>query len=587
MTALFSCCSAGKRHPSFPPFPMQLPSAARCATTSERAGAPGELPRGEIIVRLLSLVVFFLFSAVPAATAQGFQISPLSVEGDVPPGTAVEIPIEITPTSLIGERVLQVEVVQLAQSANGAFRGIPFEEGADLPRSAAPWITAPSEVVVLPREPSTLTLIMDVPTSARGAYAAGILLVAELPEGESGVQLTVRVLIPIIVTTEGRLVRQEVRLSDARLRYRFPQGADASEGTPEAQPVPDSTLVDAVIENAGGTFSRFTGGIWVDVADDTGAWRQVRRVDIAESRLLPETAITLPVDVGRLLPSGEYRIRGELYVDGRRTAPLRREITFEGHPEVEALLTDIELPIEPALLVYDYREGATRTSAISFTNPSIDPVEVRLSVELPQEIAGRASASIRDTDISAADWIQASPEVFTLRPGQSRNVRLTARFPASSADQQNYYATLAAEAIYLDGQRAGASRALIEVKGDQGEDAPELEMTALRLSGTENAGEYALSARVTNIGNVLVRPGLAYFLVDDAGQPLRSADLTSSEDAPLLPLAARGFGATVETGDVEEGAYTLLIVARDGDRELTEQSLPVRLSEEGGLELLE
>jgi hypothetical protein len=31
----------------------------------------------------------------------------------------------------------------------------------------------------------------------------------------------------------------------------------------------------------------------------------------------------------------------------------------------------------------------------------------------------------------------------------------------------------------------------------------------------------------------------------------------------------------------------LLIVARDGDRELTEQSLPVRLSEEGGLELLE
>lgn len=514
-------------------------------------------------MRLFTIVLFAslaLVAVAERAAAQGFQVRPLFVDGEVPPGSDVVIPVEITPTSQLEGRRIEIDVVQLTQSASGAFQGVPYDPDAAPPRSAAAWIDVPSEVVLEPREATLLEVNLRVPVAARGSYAAGLLLSAPPPEGAEGLRLTLRVLIPIILGTEGRPARQDVRLADASLRYRLPETG----GAPAADGFPETTLVDAVIENNGGTFSSFRGDLWIDVKDPGGEWRQVRRAELPEARLLPETAISLPVNLGRLLPTGDYRVRGELYVDGRRTAPLRREIAFQGHPGIEALATDIDLEVAPAVLEYTYRAGARRSAIIAVTNPALDPVEVTVGVTLPEGMAGRASATVRDTDLSAVDWIAVQPAQFVLRPGQTRNLRLLASFPDAEPSQQNHYAALAFEARYADGQRAGSAAGLVEVSREGGEDRPEIALAPLRLATTGTAGEHALALRATNVGNVLLAPAAEYRVLDAAGAVVASGPLESEISDPLMPLAERDFGGTLSAAALPQGDLVLLTLVRDG-----------------------
>ncbi|WP_371059976.1 hypothetical protein [Rhodosalinus sp. 5P4] len=529
---------------------------------------------------LVLLALLTLGAMAPGAAAQGFQVRPLTVEGEVPPGTTVDIPIEITGTSQLEGRLLEVDVVQLAQTPDGAFTIVPYEEGGQvLPRSAAPWITAPSEVQVDARQTTILEVLMRVPASAQGSHVAGLLLTARPPEDAEGLRLTLRLLVPIILGTEGRPARQDVRLADATLSYRLPDVTGA-EGA-AAAPFPETTVVTARVENRGGTYSRFGGDIWVDYKDASDTWRQIRRVPIEERRLLPETTLMVPVDLGRLLPAGDYRVRGELYVDGRRTVPLRREIAFEGHPDIKDLVTDIELGLSPEVFEYDYRAGARRTGSVTVENPSIDPVDVTVEVALPEGMGGRASAELRGEDLSAAGWIDVAPARFTLRPGQSRNLRLLARFPGTDAAHRNYYAELRLDARYGDGQRAGSATALVEVTRPEGEDVARAELEPLRVSSLEEAGHYALALRAVNTGNVLLRPEARYTLLAADGAELRRGDLASEAAGPLMPLAARSFGATLDLSELPEGEYVLLTILRDSGREVGEVTQRLSRSAEG------
>jgi hypothetical protein len=520
------------------------------------------------VMTAIMLALVLAPGAVMAQGQQGFQVRPLSVDGEVPPGADVRIPIEITPTSQVDRRTLNVEVAQLAQKDDGGLTAVAFEPGTEQEHSAAPWITVPEEVTIAPREATTLEVQMDVPTSARGAHAAALILSAPPPEDAQGLRLTMRVLIPVIVGTEGRPARQNVRLSGATLRYRFP-------GESEGGARPETTIADIRVENRGGTFSRYRGNIWVDVAKESGGWRQVRRVPIPEGRILPQAAVTLPVDLGRLLPAGDYRLRGALYVDGRRTAPLRQEIAFEGHPDVGELVTDVALGIEPELFEYAFRAGAVRSGRISVTNPALDPVEVSIDVALPAAMAGRATAELRGEEMSAAGWIDVSPGSFRLRPGQTRNLRLLARLPDTPPPARNSYAAIKVAARYLDGQRAGKAEGLVEVTRPDGADRPALELAPVRLAATGEDGVYALSQRATNTGNVVVRPDISWSVLDAGGTAVASGTLESEIASPLMPLADRDYGGTLDAAGLPDGPLRLLTVARGGEGEIGERVQPI------------
>lgn len=543
----------------------------------------------------MNLRAFVLFAAIAilcattwgSALAQGFQVRPMSIDGSVPPGANVRIPIVVSSTSELAGRTLDVEVLQLSQTNDGTLTGIAYDEGGEvLPRSSAPWITAPETLQVEPRTQTVLDVQMAVPFAARGTYAAALAISAPPPDDATGLRMTLRLLIPIIVGIEGRPVRQDVRLTGATLSYRFDdEGLNPAVETPRPEPEPVTTLVNARIDNRGGTYSRFRGDLWVDVQDDTGVWRQIRRVPIEEHRLLPETSIAMPVDLGRLLPTGLYRVRGELHVDGRRTVPLRQEIAFEGHPGIEDLVTDIDLNVTPDLFEFAYQPRARRTGAISIENPSLQPIFVTLEVDLPDGMASRATAQLRGTDLSAAGWMSVAPQQFTLRPGQKRNVRLLAQFPEEPAAHQNHYAQLRVTATYEDGQSAGSATGLIEVTRRGTEDAPAVEIETARVSETDTSGEYALSLRATNTGDVLLRDTeVAYSVVNATGQTVVSGRMHTDIDAPILPLIGRSFGGTLDLSNVEAGEYSLLSVVRDAGLELAATVRTFVKSEDGALD---
>jgi hypothetical protein len=219
------------------------------------------------------------------------------------------------------------------------------------------------------------------------------------------------------------------------------------------------------------------------------------------------------------------------------------------------------------------------------TNPAIDPVEVTVNVALPKEMAGRASATVRDTDLSAADWIEVRPDRFTLRPGQTRNLRLLARFPDDAAEQRNYYAALELSARYRDGQRAGTATGLVEVTRPGGEDTPAVALEPPRLASTGDASRYALGLRATNTGDVLLRPEVEYRVLDASGARIAGGALTAENDAPLMPLGARRFGGTLDAGALPEGELTLLTLLTSGGAEIGEVVQRLAKDAEGGLTL--
>ncbi len=171
-----------------------------------------------------------------------------------------------------------------------------------------------------------------MPADAHGAYFAGI--VAETPltaRHDRASSCACGSSFPLIVQIEGRTARQEVALEDAVMAYH--DGSDGGAATTTAGP-PHREQRPHVLARG-----------W---ADDHRAplgehWRPVTRFALKERSIIPGVTLELGNDLQRRLPSGPYRLLGELRVDGRRVPPVEKEIAFEGDPNASTLAYDTAL----------------------------------------------------------------------------------------------------------------------------------------------------------------------------------------------------------------------------------------------------
>ena len=84
-----------------------------------------------------------------------------------------------------------------------------------------------------------------------------------------------------------------------------------------------TTLVSMNIVNKGGTYSRLKGN--VNVMWQAGQyWQRVSSAEFREVGIMPGVELDLKSDLKRRLPSGKYKQKGTLYVDGRRIRPLMK-----------------------------------------------------------------------------------------------------------------------------------------------------------------------------------------------------------------------------------------------------------------------
>lgn len=546
------------------------------------------------IATLASTVLIFLVTlgaALPAAAQQNLSVRPMKVEADIPANRNARVVLRVNNRHPTRTEPLNLSVVDLTQAPDGSLRIVRDEMRAEmdpesLRASSRDWVELPAERIEVPPETTTeIPVLWRVPPDARGAYASAVMIRTDappMPEGEEGEQSAVFAisfgfLIPLITEIEGRPVRQDISiagLSMTRDDGKNEAGEEVREPT---------TRVSMEIVNDGRTYSSLDGEIVVERRSGEH-WRTVTRGDLADKDILPGLTLKLSSDLGRRLPSGQYRLLGNLEVDGRRLPRFERVIDFEGDPEIDEVAYDTTLTLSPPRLSLTALPGATRTGTVEIGNPGAEPLEVSVKIETPKSLRGMAMGDLMGEQLSAAGWTMLRPAKLTLRPGQKRNIRVISRMPREARQLPNYYADIRLEGKYMSGQSAGETRSRLHVRHEQVENSVDAVIDSMSVSRGDTPASYILQSRLVNTGTVDIAPVLrGELLIPDIGQRVKGWRLGGTEEA-VLPLGTRNYAGTVDLGPVEAGEYVLRVLAEQDGERISERTLRVKIETAAGSE---
>lgn len=536
---------------------------------------------------LLVALVVGLVAGLPETVAaqQNVMVRPMRVEASVPANRTVRVNLQVTNRHATRTERVNVEAVELVQDRNGTLRLVEpdSEEAARMgPLSASNlgWLELPQDTIIVP--PGTtvnVPVVMRVPFDAQGTYASAVILRTEAPpvpppSGANAPEVAFTISfgfsVPLILTIEGRPVRQDIAPTGLAMEVVTPTTLD--DGT-MSRP---STLVSMEIANRGRTHSALRGEVVVEARSGSN-WRTIARGALAERKILPGVTLELGSDLGRQLPSGEYRLIGNLFVDGRQMPRIERVVQFEGDPEADALAFETALSLEPRVLRIDGIPGATRATTLEVGNPGDLPLTLSFSLELPQGLRGVAMGELMGEELSAAEWSEVRPASVTIPPGQRRNVRVTSRLPREGLDQAAYYADIVIDARFPDGQSAGETRSSLRVRQEQVAAAPAGLIDRFGISIGEAPSEYILQARLVNSGNIEIAPQVTADLITAIGESVQRWRL-SGVGAEMLPLAVRDLSGLADLSQVEPGDYTLLVAAEIDGRRIAERQIAIRVA---------
>jgi hypothetical protein len=290
--------------------------------------------------------------------------------------------------------------------------------------------------------------------------------------------------------------------------------------------------------------------------ENEGTWRPVTKIDIAERGIIPGATLELGDDLRRSLPSGQYRLHGELYVDGRRVAPIEKEVDFTGAADADDIAYDTALLLSPPLITMDVVPGAARTSILKIENPGDAPVKLKLAATVPGSLMGVEMGEVRGTDFSAAEWTRISPSEFTIGPGRTQNVRVISTVPADGVAEPNYYADLTLDGVYPNGQSAGTTHSTVHLVNRAVQPTPDGLIDQLQLAEGDKPSQYVVQMRLANTGNVDVIPTARANILNPQGQSVIGASL-SGDETPLLPLGKRTYSGELDLSQLATGSYAL------------------------------
>lgn len=491
-----------------------------------------------------------LFAPSGPAQAQGFSVSPIRVEADVPSGRSIDIPFELSNSTDVQAFEMSIRHVDLLQSADGSWMFEDTEELFDPDRhqSNREWFSNSNQTVTVgPQQSVEVMLSATVPRNARGTSLSALLVTSDA-QGDTGdaVRLRFQFLVPIILTISGRPARQNIDLLGLDMQLLQPNAAFGPGGSARAQALMNVT-------NMGETYSRVSGNVRVE-RDEGGNWRLVTTAEIQDRGVIPGSDLFLEAELGRSLPTGNYRLTGNLQVDGRQLPRISTEIAFEGDPELDSIAYDTSILIDPEIIEVEVRPGASRSQGIKLTNPSDVMVQVSLTAEIPTELENVAIGNLMGSDLSAANWIQVSPASVTLRPNSSRNVRLSARLPEGVPDHPFYYANIVAESTYPDGQTAGTSRAKVVLDRNGAAAAPDVVLERLSYADVDGEGEHVLRARVVNAGNAHTVLIPSAQLISVEGNQITTITMDGGADL-MLPFSVWDYAGVIDISFLEDGDY--------------------------------
>jgi len=545
---------------------------------------PTKLHENRFASRAGALAVMAL---LVAAASADFNVQPMMVTLNPMAGKRAMQLITCVNPSPDREAIISLFVTELSQNRDGSWLVIEQSDidSGNLPpdvnlaglASCRDWITIPKNIVKVPPLGRTPVLItMRVPPRIRGFYAAGVMVQEITPTDMPGVALSMRYLVPVLVTIQGRAAPSDVDLFDLSMRP-----------VPASLEGPATTLLSLHVRNSGVTYGSIEGVIKL-MAYTSGHWWKVTEQDYDELGIFPKITLVLDKDIQRPLPSGVYRIVGGVRVDGTRQRAIGKDVQFVGDATATKAALDMKLDLVPGDLIIDGKPGYARSKSYRVTNPGGDALTVKSFLSVPK-VLGNTIGNVRGTELSCVPWLEVTPAEFTLRGRGSRTVRVTARMPDvpdPTSLYANYYAQLNLQCSYEeDGLTAGLTSTNVSVANEAVQGKP----TGVAMSvSPKDAGAkstYIVVAGFVNNGSVHFTPRCSAELSTAQGsQVVRK--LLDGKTTIMLPFESRTFSAVFDLSSVEDGNYRMVATMQYGGAMPALKAVPVSVKTDGDRKIL-
>jgi len=502
---------------------------------------------GSGLIWIIATGAALLLSAAPAFGQ--FTVQPMKIEFEVTPGKLVKSVIHIRSLDPNEVRTIDLSVIELTQSEDGAWEVIEPSSGFDTSklRSCSDWITMePNNIELQPMQVAPVEVTLKVQRGIRGFYCAGILAsVRPRPDIPGNVEVILRFLVPVVVEIQNRPMRPDVEATGVGLEFIEPFGEN-----------PARTLVSMSIENNGGTLSSLKpiARIW---GLSGGHWRVITTTEFPDVRIIPGSKLNLRAETLNPLPSGKYKVAGTLFIDGRRAKRVEKEIDYVGDMRITKVASDAPLDLKPTDIVIDGVPGATRSESIEVYNASDETVNVQVAWGLPPSLQLKTFGDIRGEDLDCTEWVQITPEKFTLSgEGGKQKLRIVATLPNPEAIHPCYYSLIALWATYPDGQKAGVITTNICVRNTEIQAEPKAIAMNLNL---QNLGEskYLVSTRFGNLGILHFKPITCKAAVIMPNGIPRTSIFLSGNPSLMLPYETRQFSGIMDLSYLPADTYGL------------------------------
>ena len=530
------------------------------------------------LIWIIAIGVALLASANPAFGQ--FTVQPMQLEFAVTPGKLVKSALRVQSFDPNDVHDIYLSVVELSQLEDGAWDVIEPDDftdpnsryfGFDISKlsSCKDWISlSPTTFELSPWGVVPVEITLRVERGTRGFYGAAIIAKTSPMQGAGDVSVVLRFVVPVIVEILDRPMRPKVQATDIGLEF-VPRGQ-----------YPARSMVTMDIQNDGGTFSRLKPAVRIWSFND-GHWRVITTTDFPEKSIIPGAKLKLKANIRKPLPSGKYKAAGYLFVDGRRTKKIEKEMDFVGDTSITGVAEDAPVDLDPIDLTMDGLPGATRTSTIKVYNASDETINVQTALGLPSILQSNAMGGVKGEDLDCTGWIQVTPEQFTLRgEGGVQTLRVVNTMPETAAVHPCYYSLLALWATYPDGQKAGVTTTNICVKNKLVETKPAA--VALKLIPQDlGDSKYLVVARLGNYGMIHFDPIRVKAGLTMPNGIFRVSTFMMGNPNLMLPFETRDFSGVLDLQYVPAGVYTLAAAMEYAPDVRADKQMAVRVSVEG------
>lgn len=543
---------------------------------------------GRGLARLIWSVVIGAALLAAAGPALGqFAVEPMKLEVQVTPGKIISSVINLRSFTADATVPINLSVVELSQSEDGQWlvvdpNGINDPNspsfGFDLSRlsSCKDWVRLSTNAVTLdPMQGIPLEVTLRVPRGLRGFYTAGI--VASMTSRSRmpgiGVGVVMQLLVPVIVEIEGRATTPRIEATDVGMEFVAGGGAG-----------PATTRVSMRIDNNGGTFSRLHPIVRVWSLSG-GYYRVITTKEFGEHGIIPGAKVNLKANLNKSLPSGKYKLAAELYVDGRRTKRVQKEVDFAGDPRVTQVAADKPLDLEPLDITIESLPGATRTGTVKVFNGADTTVHVRTALGLPTVLQRTAVGDIKGEDLDCTGWLRVIPDQFTLQgEGGRQNLQIVATMPNPVATHPCYYTLLALWATYPDGQSAGVTTMPVCVRNVNIQAQPQADGLMMKINDLGQS-KFLVAATFANQKTIHFAPitvrAAAIQTTDPSGVPRTSAYL-GGDNSLMLPFEMRQFSGVLDFSSLPADVYQLVGRLEFAPNQFARTNKIIQVSIEGG-----